>query len=81
MGEYADDALDREINEWINPENYGDEFTEDYNPIYKSIYKTCKYCKKSGLIWNEFYPHRWKLFDPITRSIHSCIKLTLNTDP
>jgi hypothetical protein len=32
---------------------------------------TCKYCKESGLYWEEDWEGRWRLCDP-TRQRHRC---------
>ena len=34
--------------------------------------KTCKYCNKTGLYWDEFPGLGWRLVDLKTMSVHEC---------
>ena len=63
MGEAADDAIDRAMDEWLSGEY-------DEEGYYAVREKTCKYCHASGLQWGVL-GGRWRLFGP-GGDLHVC---------
>jgi hypothetical protein len=64
MGEAADDAIDRGIDEWLHGE-YDDE------GYYTGRTKTCRNCGVSELQWGFSNGH-WRLFDA-NGALHVCV--------
>jgi hypothetical protein len=56
MGEAADDAIDRGMEEWLSGEL-------DDEGYYVACEKTCRRCGASGLQWGQA-SGKWKLFGP-----------------
>lgn len=56
MGEAADDAIDRGMEEWLS----GEWDDEGYCVVRE---KTCRRCGASGLQWGQA-SGEWKLFEP-----------------
>lgn len=78
MGDFADDALDRSIDEWCNDLDYPDPSDDPhYNPFpsrkrwhrhYPKGIK-CRYCGTPGLSWH-YTSAGWRLFNGGV--MHSC---------
>jgi hypothetical protein len=66
MGEAADDAIDRGMDEWLSGE-YDD---DDPGFNYGLSLRSCRYCKASGLHW-EMSRGQWRLFTE-QREMHTC---------
>lgn len=73
MGDYANDSLDRDFNQWLDsgcPQ-------EERRFVFGHI--TCKYCNKSELAWLKI-DNKWKLLEcdnyfpggPNIAKIHTC---------
>ena len=58
MGDMVDPTLD--LYEGIDP-----------SPPSEPREYTCKFCKRSGLVWLET-KYGWRLSDPSSRKLHSC---------
>ena len=63
MGEAADDAIDRGVDEWLN-EEYD---VEGYSSI---RLKTCQNCGAHGFQWGQ-EKGKWRLFDA-AGELHVC---------
>lgn len=66
MGEFADDAIDRGMEEWLSGE-WGERDDEGYYAVRE---KTCRRCGASGLQWGQASGKR-KLFGP-GGDLHVC---------
>ncbi len=65
MGEAADDAIDRGMDEWMSDAYYDDQYyTFTPSP------RTCRDCGKSGLSWGQS-DGNWRLFDGPGK-VHVC---------
>jgi hypothetical protein len=76
MGEMADFALEKLLDEWTI-DFLEDEYFNDYGDD-KAVYnderthKVCKYCKTSNLHWEQ-HDGKWRLYDQ-SGTLHTCKK-------
>ncbi len=65
MGDAADDAIDRGMEEWL--------YEGDFDICYKKdkISRTCQICGAQGLQWKR-HKRKWKLFDSAGEVPHTC---------
>lgn len=65
MGDYADYEIEK-ILDWEDASHEDDEFDDgSYRP--KSIKsKTCKYCGKTGLFWDQLETGQWVLHEYVS---------------
>ena len=78
MGDHADDAIERELNEWDYWSEHRDELDgwedEDFIATGRRFggrrhNKICRYCSTGGLHWEET-KDGWRLFDG--DGMHDC---------
>ena len=67
MGEAADDAIDRGIDEWLSGEYDDEDFCYTFCPRLHS----CRYCRVANLHWN-LLNGKWRLFDT-DGGTHRCV--------
>jgi hypothetical protein len=68
MGEAAEDAIERGMDEWLSGA-----YEDDPDFCLGTSPRTCRYCKKGGLHWKK-RKQKWILCEPNGR-LHNCVPL------
>ncbi len=74
MGDYADMQIENELMSYLDDLNnidYNEPDIGSYTSKKSLATRTCKYCGKSQLHWEEF-KNTWRLFD-CHGKLHSCL--------